>query len=139
MSLFGKNSITSDERIANSREVMEMFFTDDLIRGTQQQIKEFCNSTAAQVLMEKAVLKKGTMMRLSKEDDLKRRVKIIAYKLAKEAKDPEWEKLKLHTARRKESIGKIMNKYGAKAENIAKIAQKKYISLAAKVSDSGKK
>ena len=134
MSLYGSSAIASMESVANSDRVLEMFFVDDLMRQSSDQIKQFCESEEARILQEKAVLKKPTMIRLSKEDDAKRRIKLMAYQLAKEAKDPEWEKLKKYTALRKESISKIMKKYGPKAEKMAKIAQKNYIATAQKVS-----
>lgn len=136
MSLYGASSITSLETFANSNTVLEMFFVDDLLRLNSDQRKQFCESAEAKILEEKAVLKKPTMMRLSKDDDMKRRIKLIAYQMAKDANDPEWEKLKKYTALRKESIAKIMKKYGAKAERAAKIAQKNYIATAQKVSSN---
>lgn len=136
MGLFGTNALVSMEEAAKSDRILEMFFVDDLLRQSSDQIREFCESEEAKILQEKAVLKKPTMMRLSKEDDAKRRVKLMAYQLAKEANDPEWTKLKKYTALRKESIAKIMKKYGAKAERMAKIAQKNYIATAQKVSSN---
>jgi hypothetical protein len=128
--LYGTEDIKSIEEAAQSKELMGMFIIDDILRGTTEQINNFCESEQAKVLVEKTVLTKPTLMRLSKQDDQKRRVKLIAYKLAKEANDPEWKKLKKYTALRKQSIKKIMNKYGKKAERIAKIAQKEYIKTA---------
>ena len=136
MGLFGTDALVSMEEAAKSDRILEMFFVDDLLRQSSDQIREFCESEEAKILQEKAVLKKPTMMRLSKEDDAKRRVKLMAYQLAKEANDPEWAKLKKFTALRKESIAKIMKKYGAKAERMAKIAQKNYIATAQKVSSN---
>lgn len=137
--LYGTTTIKSMEEVANSTEVLEMFFVDDLMRMSSEQLKEFCESEEAKILEEKAVLKKPTMMRLSKQDDEKRRVKLMAYQLAKDNKDPLFDKLKTLTAKRKEVIAKIMQKYGAKAEKQAKIAQKNYIATASKVSSAAKK
>ena len=134
MSLYGTSQLSSMEAAANSDAVLEMLFVDDILRGTSEQIKEFCESEEAKILQEKAILKKPTMIRLSKADDEKRRVKLMAYQLAKEANDPEWTKLKTYTEKRKASISKIMQKYGPKAERMAKIAQKNYIATASKVS-----
>lgn len=78
------------------------------------------------------------MMRLSKQDDFNRRVKLVAYQLAKEANDPNFAKLKKYTSLRKECIAKIMQKYSTKAEKIAKVAQKNYMKTASKISDSKK-
>lgn len=133
MSLYGTDSLTSVEELANSNTILEMLFTDDILRLNDEQIKEFCTSESAKILEEKAVLKKPTLVRLSKADDEKRRVKLIAYQLAKDANDPEWTKLKSYTAKRKESINKIMKKYGNKAKKIAKLAQKNYINTAKKL------
>lgn len=139
MSLYGAQTLTSMDEAATSDRVLEMFIVDDIIRQSSDQIKEFCESEEARILQEKAVLKKPTMMRLSKQDDAKRRVKLIAYQLAKDANDPEWNKLKKYTALRKESIAKIMKKYGSKAERLAKISQKNYIATAKKISSSNDK
>jgi hypothetical protein len=127
MNLYGSDDIKSIEEIAKSNAIQEMFLVDDVLHGSEAQIKQFCESEEAKVLTEKTVLNKPTLMRLSKTDDQKRRVKLIAYQLAKENNDPEWNKLKKYTALRKQSIRKIMKKYGKKAERVAKVAQKEYI------------
>lgn len=134
MKLYGTSPLTSMEEMANSKEVLEMLLVDDILRGTSEQIKEFCESEEARILQEKDVLKKPTMMRLSKADDEKRRVKLMAYQIAKAANDPEFAKLKNYTEKRKASISKIMTKYGPKAEKMAKLAQKKYIATANSIS-----
>ena len=134
--LYGATPTESIEKIGNSNELLEAFFVDDILRQSSYDIKTFCESEEAKILEEKAVLKKPTMMRLSKEDDKKRRIKLVAYQLAKEANDPEFAKLKKYTALRKQSINKIMNKYGTKAAKIANVAQKNYIKTASKVKDA---
>ena len=69
-------------------------------------------------------------MRLGQADDLKRRQKLTAYELAKQAKDPLWTKLVENRKKEKELIKKIMQKYGNKADKVAKIGQKEYIKQA---------
>ena len=132
MSLYGNSILNSDDRIANSDRVLEMLIVDDTLRGTKEQIKEFCESDLCKVLQERQVLKKPTLMRLSKADEEKRRIKLIAYELARDAKDPEYAKLQKYTKLRKESIAKIMKKYGPRAEKVAKKAVKNYIAIASK-------
>ena len=133
--LYGAKPVDySIDKIGNSNELLEAYFVDDILRQTSDDIKTFCESEEARILQEKAVLKKPTMMRLSKADDEKRRIKLAAYQLAKEANDPEYAKLKKYTALRKQSINKIMNKYGSKATKVAKVAQKNYVKTASKVS-----
>lgn len=131
--LYGTKHISSIEEVANDETLMELFLIDDVLRGTDEQIKNFCESEEAQILVEKQVLNKPTLHRLSKQDDLKRRIKLISYQLAKDAKDPLWDKLVKYQKMKKDFAQKILNKYGAKAERAAKIAQKKYIANARKV------
>ena len=131
--LYDSSKVISLEEIANSNMFMEMMLVDDVLRGDVKSIKEFVESPACKVLQEKQVLRKPTLMRLSKADDQKRRIKLAAYQLAKEANDPEFDKLKKYTALKKQSANKIMKKYGAKAEKVAKVGQKNYIKTAGKV------
>lgn len=128
--LYGTENLLSDEAIAESNEVLEMLLVDDLLRGTDQQIKQFCESEEAAILQEKAVLRKPTLIRLGKIDDQTRRTKLIAYQLAKESGSSDWKKLKFHTKERKKYIRNIMKRFGAKASKIAKMAQKNYIKKA---------
>lgn len=138
MSLYGSgiNEVSSIEKIANSDSLIEAFLVDDILHGTSDQIHSFLESEECQVLMEKNVLKKPTMMRLSKADDEKRRIKLAVYEMAKAANDPEFAKFKKYTALRKQSIAKMMKKYGSKAEKVAKLGQKNYIKAASKSSTS---
>lgn len=129
--LYDTNKVVSLEEIGNSKEMLEMLILDDVLRGDAQSIHEFAESEGAKVLQEKSVLKKGTMMRLSKVDDAHRREKLAVYALAKAAKDPLYTKLKLHIKAKKQLTAKLMKKYGTKAKRIADIGQKQYIKTAA--------
>lgn len=128
--LYGTTHISSVEEVANDDRLMGMFIVDDVLRGTQGDIKKFCESEEAKILVEKQVLNKPTLHRLSKQDDLKRRIKLISYQMAKDANDPLWAKLVKFQKLKKEYAQKILNKYGKKAERAAKIAQKNYIKKA---------
>ena len=131
MELYGMNDNLQDlETLAKSDSIQEMLLLDELLKGSSDQIHEFCESPEAQILVEKAVLKKPTLMRLSKIDDQKRRTKLMAYQLAKESGDPNWTKLKKIMAMKKATIRKIMSKYGPKATRLSKLAQKEYIKNA---------
>lgn len=136
MELYGVNDMLDLEQIAESDEVMEMLLVDEILRGSDAQIHEFCESAEAEVLMEKAVLRKPTLVRLSKIDDAKRRTKLMAYQLAKESNDQLWTQLKKLTVKRKQTIRKLMGKYGPKAKRLAKLSQKNYIQKAKKLKAS---
>ena len=95
MGLFSNEVITAiDEEFDNEmNDIMEAFIVDDVIKMDSDSIKVWCESDEAKALVEANVLRKPTMMRLSKADDEKRRAKIVAYRLAKEANDPLYRKL----------------------------------------------
>lgn len=131
MELYGAIDNNLDlEKLAESDEIMEMLLVEEIMHGSDEQIHEFCQSPEAEILMEKAVLKRPTLVRLSKIDDAKRRTKLMAYQLAKESNDPNWTKLKKIMVMKKQTIRKIMAKFGPKATRLAKLSQKNYIKKA---------
>jgi hypothetical protein len=97
---------------------------------SSDQIHEFCEGEQAKALLERSVLKKPTLMRLSKEDDEKRRIKLACYQLAKDAKDPNWDKMLKYRALWKKYRGIIFQKYSNKATRVARVAQKEYLKKA---------
>ena len=134
MSLYGHDKLIEmgiDEE-ATIKELTEMFFIDDIKRMSSEQIHEFCESEMATALVEKAVLKKPTLMRLSKADDEKRRIRLACYQLARDNNDPAWVKMKKYRDMWKEERAKIFQKYAARATRIARISQKNYIKTAQK-------
>lgn len=128
--LYNSDKVVSLEEIANSNYMLEMMIVDDVLRGDAKSIKEFCESAEAKVLQEKQVLRKPTMMRLSKSDDQVRRTKLAVYALAKAAKDPDYKKLKMYIKGKKAMTAKLMKKYGNKGQRVANLAQKNYIKVA---------
>ena len=118
------------------QEFVQLIAYDDISRGSEEQIHEFLESELATVLTERNVLNKKTVLKLNmREIDSKRRVKMVAYTLAKKANDPNFAKMVKYRNLMKEHRAAILKKYGAKAEKIAKVAQKEYIKAAKKESD----
>jgi len=131
MALFGNTSLTSvEEENFDLQEAVESFLIDDVMRMSSKQIKEFCESEQCAALVERAVLKKPTVMRLSKEDDEKRRIKLICYQLARDNHDPNWDKCVKYRALWKSYRAKIFDKWGNKATRLAMVAQREYIKKA---------
>lgn len=131
MALYGHEVLNEDlTNEINMDELVEMYFIDDISRMSSKQIKEFCESEQAAALVEKAVLTKPTMMRLSKQDDETRRIKLACYQLAKEAHDPNFEKMIKYRVLWKKYRGIIFQKYSNKATRIARVGQKEYLKKA---------
>lgn len=110
--------------------VTESMIYADLVQLPQEEIQEFCESAEAQALMEKAVLNKKTLVRLSKKDDLARRVKQAAYQIAREKKDPLWVKLVKTQMMKRKLVAAIMKKYQNPAMRLARASQIEYIKAA---------
>lgn len=136
--IFGTSDL-KDTYNVDMNALVEAFLYDDISRGSTEEIKEFCESEAAQVLVEKGVLKKPTLMRLGKEDDKRRRETLACYQLAKESGDPLWKKLAKNRVQEKKLIAAIKKKYMTKARKIATVGQKEYIKVAAKLPGVGGK
>ena len=111
----------------------ESYLYNELAKLDDEARKEFVESAEAEALLEKAVLNKKTMIRLSRQDDMARRVKIAAYQLAKDKKDPLWTKLVLNRVKERQLIAKIVQKYHNAAVKLAKVGQREFIKAASKV------
>ena len=134
MSLYQNQLLTEDDdlRGIDLTPFVEAVAYDDLSRMSESDLKTFVESEQAQVLIERQVLNKKTLVRLSKKDELKRRIKLIAYKLAHDDKNPHWDKMCLFRSKWKKERAEVMRKYGNRASKLAKVAQKEYIKKARK-------
>lgn len=112
------------------KAVTEAMIYQELANLPQEKIKEFCESGEAQALLERSVLNKKTLIRLSKKDDLARRIKQAAYQLAREKKDPLWVKLVKTQIIKRKLVAAIMKKYQNPALRLAKASQIEYIKAA---------
>lgn len=95
--------------------------------GGDQAIKEFCQSEEAQVLVEARKMSKRTFVRLGKVDDLTRRKNMACLIIAREKKDPLFNKLALNRVKERQLRQQIFKKYGNLADKIAKKSQQKHI------------
>ena len=137
-SLYGSSLLKEsmyDEDLAgiDLQPYIQLMAYEDAAFKSSDEIKSFTESEEAKVLMEKQVLNKSSYMRLSKADDYKRRLKLAAYQLAKEANDPDYKKMKMFRAKFKHHRAKILKKYGNRAKKIVKVAQREYIKQARKL------
>lgn len=137
--LYGTYQIDSIEEMANSDELQQLFLLDDIMNESSERMMEFAESEAGAVLMEKVALDKRIITKQSiRKMDLNRRIKLTAYLMAKQAKSADWNKLVKATKMKKMYATKILNKFGRKAEKVAKIAQRNYIKNSKKAADDKK-
>ena len=106
---------------------LEACIVDEVSHLSDEKIQEFCQSPEAEALVEAGVMRKKTLVRLSKKDDFSRRRTMAAFTIAREKKDPLWSKLVKNRVQERKLIGEIVKKYGGKADKVAKVGQKEYL------------
>ena len=121
------NSIINEE-FKDTSHLEECFIADEISRLPEDKIKEFCEAGGVgEQLVQEGKLRKKTLVRLSKQDDLTRRTTMGALLLAKEKKDPLYAKLVKNRQQKRELVSKIMAKYGSKGQKVARQAQAEYL------------
>lgn len=106
---------------------LEACIVDEVSHLSDEKIQEFCQSPEAEALVEAGVMRKKTLVRLSKKDDFSRRRTMAAFTIARDKKDPLWAKLVKNRVQERKLIGEIVKKYGGKADKVAKAGQKEYL------------
>ena len=100
---------------------------DELSGLPDERKQEFINSNEAAQMIEEGLIGKNTLVRLSKTDDLSRRIKLAALQIAEDKEDKLFEKWQYFRSKVKEYEDKIADKYSMKSTRMAKIAQRDYL------------
>lgn len=129
MSIFGSkvSGVVMEGELRDSNELLESYIYDEISRLPDDKKAEFINSEAAKTMLEAGLIGRKTLVRLSKEDDLSRRLKMAALQLAKDNDDVLFDQLTKNRIKERELLEKITNKYSNKATRVAKIGQKDYL------------
>lgn len=95
--------------------------------GGEEAQKAFIESSEVQALVEARKMSKKTFVRLGKTDDFTRRAHLASLILARNAKDPLFNKLALNRVNERRLRSAIFKKYESKAKLIAKKSQAQHI------------
>ena len=121
------NSVIAEE-FKDTTLLEECFIADEISRLPEDKIKEFCEAGGVgEQLVQEGKLRKKTLVRLSKQDDLTRRTKMGALLLAKEKNDPLYAKLVKNRQQKRDRVEQFMKKYGTKGQRVARQAQSEYL------------
>lgn len=90
------------------------------------KLKEFLEGEG-KALEEAGIIGKNTMVRLSKADDLSRRIKMAAIQIAQDNGDNLWKQWDTFTQKKNELEAKILQKYNMTANKMARVGQKSYL------------
>ena len=101
--------------------------------GGEEAQKAFTESSEVQALVEARKMSKKTFVRLNKNDDFTRRAHLASLILARNAKDPLFNKLALNRVKERELRATIFKKYETKARTIAKKSQVQHIKAMKKM------
>lgn len=127
----GRNNSGLNEAVAELKdpnELLGIYIADEVAHLSDEQIQEFCKPDGVgEQLVEAGIMRKKTLVRLSKKDDLERRTTMAAFQLAKDHNDALWTMLAKNRVKERELIGKILQKYGNKAQRTATIGQRTYL------------
>ena len=119
-----------EQELANPNAYTDALICAEASRLSQDERVAFAESEEAQALLEKQMISRRTLVRLSKKDDLARRVKMAAFQIAKQKKDPLWTKLVKNRVIERALIKKIVQKYNNQAVRVARKSQVEYIKTA---------
>lgn len=129
----GSVQASIDQSFAHPERIVESFIVDEVAQLPTEKIQEFCQpGGVGEQLVQEGKLRRNTLVRLSKKDDLERRSSMMNIQLAKENNDPLWKKLVKNRQQKHQLIDAIDKKYGAKGERLAKKAQNEFLHGGAK-------
>lgn len=127
MGIFSPNSVVMENELKDTNELLEAYIYDELSRLSDEKREEFVQSEYAQSMLESGLISRKTLVRLSKNDDLERRIGMAAIQLSKEHDDVLYDQLVKVRIKERELLEKINNKYANKATRVAKIGQRDYL------------
>jgi len=116
--------------VQDRQALVEYFMYDELSHLPDDKKQEFLASEHCAAMLEAGTFRKKTLVKLSKNDDLSRRMKMAAFQLAKEKNDPLWDLLVKNRIKERDLIGKISNKYASASARDAKLGQRDYLKAA---------
>lgn len=124
-------SINSGDSIHDMGALMENMLVDYVSGMDDDARKNFMESTEFQALLQEngGFVGRRTVVRMSKVDDLSRRIQLAAFQKAMEDGDPNYKELKKLQAKRRKLKEKIFAKYGNRVKNDAKKAQQALIKI----------
>jgi hypothetical protein len=119
----------NEQGVENKDELTERIFESAVAAMDDATRKDYLESDEVKNIVEAGVIGRKTIVRLSKKDDLSRRIKLAAFQKAKETNAPEWKALKKNRVQERRLIGKIMQRYGNAVKKDAINSQKALLKL----------
>ena len=115
--------------VADEQALLECMFEATVGSMGDDERKQYLESDEVKAALEAGVIGKKTIVRLSKMDDLSRRIKLAALQKAKEDNASEWMMLKKNRIQERKLLGKIMQKYSMRVKQDAVKSQRALLKV----------
>ena len=122
-------SAIGESGVADQQTFMESIFESAVMALPDEERKNYLESDEVKAALEAGVVGKRTIVRLSKVDDLSRRIKLAALQKAKEDNAAEWAQLKKNRVKERQLLNRIMTKYSTRVRNDAVKAQRALLKV----------
>ena len=124
-----------NDGIIDHEALIETYLVDLISQMSDEQRKVYFESDEFQNLLEAGVAGRRSVVRMSKQDDLTRRIHLASIQMAKEKGDADWEALRKNRVNERRLLDKIYQKYANKVRRDAIQSQKNLIKLSPRAFD----
>ena len=110
--------------------LMEAFVVDTVSRMNDADRQAFLESDSFKQMCEAGLINESrSIMRLNREDDLTRRIRVAAIEKAHQSGDQLWDRLRRNRIVEKDLLNKIYKKYSMQVKRDAIASQKKLVKI----------
>ena len=125
----GMGPIDETSGVQDEAALMESIFESAVASMPEEDRLAYLQTDEVKAALEAGVIGKRTVVRLSKMDDLSRRIKLAALQKAKEENAAEWKQLKLNRVKERMLLNKIMTRFGTRVRTSAQKSQRALLKV----------
>jgi len=115
--------------IVDQDALLENMLIDQMNRMTDEEFQAYIESADFQNLVEAGVLGRRSVVKMTRKDDLNRRIHLASIQMAREQGDADWEALRKNRVNERRLLKKIYTKYSNRVRRDAMQSQKRLIKL----------
>jgi len=115
--------------IVDQDALLENMLIDQMNRMTDEEFQAYTESADFQNLVEAGVLGRRSVVKMTRKDDLNRRIHLASIQMAREQGDADWEALRKNRVNERRLLKKIYTKYANRVRRDAMQSQKRLIKL----------
>ena len=109
--------------IVDQDALLENMLIDQMNRMTDEEFSAYTESADFQNLVEAGVLGRRSVVKMTRKDDLNRRIHLASIQMAREQGDADWEALRKNRVNERRLLKKIYTKYANRVRRDAMQSQ----------------